>query len=220
VKQISAQRGRGGPSFEVIFVDGGSKDGTVAEILSHAGKFGGDLVLLEKGQGPGGYGIDIRRGLTEARGNAVAWTHADLQCELADVFRAYECLRTAETGKLVVKGSRRGRPLFDRSFTFGMQILNFVMTGKHIPDINGQPKLFPRELLDELPLGAAPTDFSFDLFLLNTAVAKGYGILEVPVEMKARLHGEAKGGGSTLSSKLRLSRQAASYIVSAKRRKP
>lgn len=218
MQQLAALQGSGGPDVEAIFVDGGSTDGTLAEITAQAGRFDGKVIVLEKEAGPGGYGIDIQRGLAKARGAVVAWTHADLQCELADVLRAHDMLRAAGGNSVIVKGVRRGRPILDRSFTFGMEMLNFLVTRHVIHDINGQPKVFRREFLADVLKPDAPPDFSFDLFVLNTAAAKGYKILGIPVEMKSRLHGEAKGGGSTLRSKIRLARRTARYMLSLARR--
>ena len=76
-------------------------------------------------------------------------------------------------------------------------------------DVNAQPKLFPRALLDEM--GVAPGDFSLDLDPLWLARRQGYAIVEHPVVFGIRAHGEAKGGGS-LRLKWELTRRTFAFI--------
>ncbi len=201
-------------SFEVIFVDGRSTDGTAAQISERAAALGLDNVSVAISSGPKGYGADIRQGLRSARGDLLAWTHADLQCDIADVFEALAVYRQAGGGKLLVKGDRKGRPAFDRFFTAGMELLNWAVTRRRLRDINAQPKLLPRSLCDIILSRPSPDDFSFDLHALNVAAAAGYRILAFPVDMKTRRHGVAKGGGGGLKIKLRLARRTAAYILS------
>lgn len=216
--QIAALQASGGPDFEVIFVDGGSTDGTPAEIRA-AGRNSGALVaVLESDGGRGGYGADIKRGLSHARGMMLAWTHADLQCDISDVLRAREAYRMAGGGQILVKGARTGRPMFDRLFTRGMQAANYVLSGNATGDINGQPKLFPRDFFERFLRERAPDDFALDLFALNAAASGDYRIIDIPVKMRERLHGEAKGGGSSLSTKIRLARRTAAYMWSSRGR--
>ena len=201
-------------SFEVIFVDGRSTDGTPAQISEQAAAFGLDNVTVAISSGPKGYGADIRQGLRSARSDLLAWTHADLQCDIADVFEALAVYRHAGGGKVLVKGDRKGRPAFDRFFTAGMELLNWAVTRRRLSDINAQPKLLPRSLCDIILSRSSPDDFSFDLHALNVAASSGYRILSFPVDMKARRHGVAKGGGGGLKIKLRLARRTAAYILS------
>lgn len=208
---------RAAASFEVIFADGHSRDGTVEEIVAQAAALDLGNVRVEMSKGRGGYGADILRGLAAAEGAVLAWTHADLQCELADVFTALDLYRRAGGGQIIVKGERRGRPAFDRFFTQGMGFLNRVATGHAVSDINAQPKLFPRSFYEAHLRVGAPDDFSLDLHALNAAAASGYRIIGFPVDMASRQHGEAKGGGGGLVRKLRLARRTASYILSQRR---
>ena len=44
--------------------------------------------------------------------------------------------------KIIVKGKRINRSLFDTLFTFGMSLFTLLLFGKKINDINAQPKMF------------------------------------------------------------------------------
>lgn len=216
MSQIAALQASGGPSLEVIFVDGGSTDGTVPEIAAAARDSGAHVDVLQSDGRRGGYGADIKRGLSHAKGMVLAWTHADLQCDVSDVLRAHDAYRQAGGGHILVKGDRSGRPMLDRLFTRGMQAANYLLSGNPVGDINGQPKLFHRTFFERHLQACAPDDFAFDLFALNAAAAAGYRLITIPVVMRGRRHGEAKGGGSSLTTKIRLARRTAAYMWSSR----
>lgn len=202
-------------AVELILVDNGSRDGTAGLIQSEIEKRGLQfvkVVVLEKNQG---YGGGILAGLHQARGALLAWTHADLQADPADLLRAWRLFEeeTAQDPdrRIVVKGQRINRRGSEKIMTVAMQVLASLLLKVRLSDINAQPKLFPRKLWIELQ--DPPTDFSLDLYLLYQARKKGYKILTFPVDFKQRIHGEAKGGsGSSLATRLRLIRRTLCYL--------
>jgi glycosyltransferase involved in cell wall biosynthesis len=200
-------------SMEVIFVDNGSTDTSArifSEILPHHAFAVGVTVPMNRG-----YGYGIITGLHRATGRVVGWTHADLQTDPADVVNGYRAFRSALTdGRAVLKGRRVGRPIVDRLFTAGMSIVASLALGGRYSDVNGQPKLFSRALIEAMD--APPSDFSFDLYLLWLARHKGYAIVEYPVAYGRRAGGEAKGGGS-LRLKWKLTRRTLTFIRGLRR---
>ena len=195
-------------SMEAIFVDNGSTDDSArafAELLPRHPFAVGVRVPVNKG-----YGHGILTGLGRATGRIVGWTHADLQTDPRDVIDGYRAFRSRLLqGRTVLKGRRIGRPPADRLFTGGMSIIASLALGGRFSDVNAQPKLFPRVLLDHM--STAPGDFSLDLYLLWLAGRKGYTIVEHPVAFGRRIHGEAKGGGS-LRLKWKLTRRTFAFI--------
>lgn len=209
----------GNQAIELVLVDNGSTDTTGALIereiktreMSRARK-----VLVPKNQG---YGFGILSGLREARGNVLAWTHADLQTDPADVLKAYDLYRKEAAGAtpVMVKGRRIRRGLAEAFFSWGMQTTASLALGCKVTEINAQPKLFPRAFLKELD--NAPHDFSLDLFALYRARKSGYRILELPVDFAARKSGEAKGGsGSSWSVRGKLIKRTFCYIFELRRK--
>ncbi len=201
------------PPSELILVNNGSTDQTgeaikvaIAGEPSHSVR----MVTLPENHG---YGFGILRGLEEARGAVLAWTHADLQTDPEDIVRAYECYlrRTSLQPKSLVKGLRRNRAFTEKILSLGMELLSSVTLGKWFSEVNAQPKLFPRTLYDAFE--QPPTDFSLDLYLLYRAKELGYSIVSIPVDFAKRKHGTAKGGsGSGFRIKWRLIERTVRYI--------
>lgn len=172
--------------IEVILVNNGSKDGTqpVMERLLANHRFA-RTVLVEVNQG---YGFGILAGLRAARGEFLAWTHADMQTDPADLAKALEIAESRPSPqKAFVKGTRKGRPLLDEVFTFGMSLFETFYFGKCLWDINAQPNLFHRELFDTW--SDPPYDFSLDLFALHSAKISGWDVVRFPVVFPPRIQG-------------------------------
>ena len=178
-------RAGSGRDFELILVDNGSTDGT-AEALRHLPPFARRL-RLHKNRG---YGGGIWAGLSGAMGEYLAWTHADLQCDPADVFAAFDALlASGSPHRTIVKGLRRRRAFREELVTRGMNALATVVLRRPFRDVNGQPKVFHRSLLASLD--RPPSDISFDLFVLNRALRLGWSMGTVPVAVHPRAHGDS-----------------------------
>ena len=170
--------------IEIILVNNGSVDdsaGVLEKLLPNY--FFARVVTVKENQG---YGFGILQGLQQAHGEWVGWTHADLQTDPADVIRAVE-IAAGISGKVFIKGSRKGRPLWDNLFTWGMGIFESCLMGQALWDINAQPNLFSRELLDRW--GQPPYDFSLDLFALYEAKKQGFRTVRFPVRFPQRIYG-------------------------------
>ena len=197
--------------FELILVDNGSSDGSdraLARALADpVYRFARALAVRPNR----GYGGGLLAGLRAARGETLAYTHADLQCDPADVFAAYDAWRAAPApATTLVKGRRRRRRPSEQVITTGLQVLATLLLWTPLSDINGQPKVFPRALLDELP--HPPADFAFDLYVLYRARRAGWTVDTVPVDFGKRLHGESHWA-STWRSKWRTIRGFLRYLI-------
>ena len=193
-------------SFEVLLVDNGSFDGSWEELLELKNRY--QYIRPVRIPQNIGYGNGIITGLAHAKGEVFAWTHADLQTDPEDIFRAYETFSQLG-GKRVVKGRRNGRPLCDRIFTGGMSALAALLLGTWLTDINAQPKLFGRDF--SKCMKNPPPDFSLDIYWIYLAKREKYSILEIPVEFHERRFGVSKSA-PTLMEKVRTSIRTARYI--------
>ena len=155
-----------GVDFELILVDNGSTDDSPAVLAALLPSYPfARSVRVEKNVG---YGHGILTGLKGARGELLAWSHADLQTDPADVFRALQLYKN-DTNAMprLVKGRRHGRSWQERIISHAMEIVAFLLLRTKLTEINAQPKLFHRRLLENLP--HPPTDFNFDVYVLHQA---------------------------------------------------
>jgi hypothetical protein len=90
-----------------------------------------------------------------------------------------------------------------------MSVLASTVLLTPLTDINAQPKLFPRELLDQLT--QPPIGFQFDLYVLHRARRLGLPIRTIPVSFGERAHGQSKWAFS-LASRWRTIAATARYI--------
>jgi len=204
-----AEVGRG-QDFELILVDNGSKDNTQEVLARLLPRFSfARSVKVEVNQG---YGHGIFTGLSAARGEVVAWSHADLQTDPADVFRAWAAYRNAQRPeRTMVKGRRFGRRLSEKIISLGMQVLSTLVFRTYMDEINAQPKLFHRDLLAHVT--SPPVDFNFDLYVLVMAKRHGWQIESIPVQFPPRKYGHSNWA-ATWRSKIRTILRSVRYMFS------
>lgn len=134
-----------------------------------------------------GYGGGIAAGLDASTADIIGWTHADLQTPLKDCLEAIEGF-SSNIG--MVKGSRVGRKLGDRFFTFSMSVFESILFGNRLSEINAQPTLILREVY--ATWRDKPLDFSLDLYALVMAHQAKIVVKRMPVIFRPRIRGESK----------------------------
>lgn len=200
-------------NINVILVNNGSTDNT-AEVLDKLipkYEFASTvLVSINKG-----YGYGIIQGLKIADGDYIGWTHADMQTDPNDVARAYQIL-IENNDKIFVKGTRKGRPIFDQIFTFGMSVFESIFFNMKLIDINAQPNVFPKSFFDEWK--NPPDDFSLDLYALYMAHRSGLLVRRFPVVFPERIHGESKWNNEGLKSKWKFIKRTLGFSFELKKK--
>ncbi|OGR94438.1 MAG: hypothetical protein A2016_04170 [Elusimicrobia bacterium GWF2_62_30] len=198
--------------FELILVDNGSSDGTAEQLRRLLPRFPfARAVTVPVNQG---YGYGISRGLEAARGLYAGWAHGDLQYIPAEILAAVESLRSAGGGRLFLKGLRSSRTFADTFFTAGMSLYESLLFGTGLRDINAQPTLFHRSLLEHW--AAAPRDFLLDLYACVAAARSGFRVLRVPMRLRERARG-ASSWNRGLSSRLGLALRSIKGSVALRR---
>ena len=200
---------------EVLLVDNGSTDRTpqvLGELLPTRPHM--RSIRVEVNQG---YGKGILEGLAATRGDLLGWTHADLQTDPLDAARGFALFDAApDPERLLVKGSRRGRPMGDQVFTIGMAIFESALLGARLWDINAQPTLFHRSLFESFR--DPPWDFALDLYVYAEARQKGLRVERFPVLFGPRAHGRSHWN-IDWRAKARFIRRTLGYSVALRRRR-
>ena len=201
------------PDIEIILVDNGSTDDTLPVLYKELKSVNNVLIRSIRVEKNIGYGHGIMAGVKEAKGEIIAWTHADLQTDVKDVYNGYEMFKSqSDQEKIFLKGNRKNRLFIDQILTWGMGKISSIMLGEKLNDINAQPKMFHRtflKLADD-----TPKDFSLDLYFYWIAMKNGMNVIEFPVDFKERLYGEAKGGGgSSIWTRIKVIKRTLKYIL-------
>jgi glycosyltransferase involved in cell wall biosynthesis len=200
---------RSNASIEVLLVNNGSADNTEEVLKNEIEALPHKQITIVNLPVNQGYGYGILQGLKQAKGNILAWTHADGQTDPADLLRAWEKYKEYNDSTVLVKGQRKNRGWGAAFFTWGMQVMANCLLKTRLHDINAQPKLFSRTLYEKIA-GQAPQDFSLDVYFLYQAQRLG-SIKTIPVQFNKRLYGEAKGGGS-FKTRIKLMRRTLTYL--------
>ncbi len=184
--------------FELILVNNGSTDNSAAilaqELKKPEYRFAG-VVTIEKNQG---YGHGIMTGLREAKGRILAFSHADMQCDAKDVFIGYhKLIQNPDPENVLVKGRRIRRQIGESLFTMGMTALATLILRRTLADVNAQPKVFHKHLLEHF--SDPPIGLEFDLYCLYSARRLGIKIDTIPVYFTRRIHGESKWAFNPMS---------------------
>ena len=203
------------PKLEIIIVNNGSTDNSQTKILSSNLYVDNKIKIINIKKNIG-YGHGIMSGVKAASSKFIGWCHADLQTDPNDVYKAFiKYKEKLYNEKVIIKGKRIKRNLFDNFFTICMSIFASIVFQKLINDINAQPKIFSRLFLSFM--NDYPSDFSLDLYLLVIAKKNFYKIINYDVEMKERIYEKSKGGG-TLKGKLKLTLRTLIYIIQLRKK--
>src|SRR6516164_7931882 len=175
-------------TYEIVYVDDGSDDGTTAEVGLVAAEAPNVKLLCHARSS--GQSAAIRTGVKAARAGWIATLDGDGQNDPADIPRLWQVgLASNGTVPVLVNGYRRNRQ-DSWSKRWASRIANAVRgrcLGDHTPDAGCGLKLFPRALFLDLPY--------FDhmhRFLPALALREGGAVRSVPVNHRPRHRGKSK----------------------------
>jgi len=176
-----------GVPHEVIVVDNGSLDGSVA-----VAEAAGATVVHETERG---YGQALRAGFAAARGDVIVMADADLTYDLTELATVVEPVRQGEAdvvvGSRLGAATRRTMPLLHRFV--GTPVLTFLVAracGRRlVGDSQSGFRAFRRDLLDDLALSSTGMELASEMLI--RAARAGLRVREVPTGYRPRV-GESK----------------------------
>lgn len=173
--------------IEIVVVDDGSRDATARRVLDEAGA--DPRVRLVQHPQNRGYGAAVKTGLRAARLPLVFYTDSDLQF---DPHQVRDLLARIDEFPVVV-GYRRNRhdPWIRKLNAWAWNVLQRLLFGLAVRDVDCAFKLLRRDVLDGIPLAAEGAFFSTEL--LVRLQAAGHRIAEVAVDHFPRRAGAPTG---------------------------
>ncbi len=185
VQEITSAMGQKGRSFELLFIDDGSQDGTpeaLRKIQDPRVKF----VSFRKNFGKS---AALAYGFHHAAGKYAVTLDGDLQDDPGEIERMLEVLEKKNAD--VVCGWRKNRkdPF---SKIISSRVFNFaaaVLTGVRVHDLNCGIKLYRRAAIKEIPMYGELHRYAPAL-----AAWKGFVVAEHPVNHRPRRAGKSKFG--------------------------
>jgi dolichol-phosphate mannosyltransferase len=173
-------------AFEIIVVDDGSADDTLAEVFSALPTAPHTRILWHETNR--GYGSALRTGFEASRFDLIAFTDADCQFDLTDLARLVPL--AAEVP--VVAGYRADRkdPLRRQVLSWGYNLLARALCGTRVRDVDCALKVFRRDALSRL----LPESHGFfvNTEMMTRARQQGFEVIEVAVEHRPRAAGVSK----------------------------
>ncbi len=170
---------------EILLVDDGSRDATVAVAESFAGKIANLRILRNPGNR--GKGYSVRHGMLEARGEWTLFSDADLSAPIEELDKLWRAADQAQAK--VAIGSRaldrslvgvHQSPLREsagRLFNLGARLIS----GLPFKDTQCGFKLFETAAAQQIFARQQLERFGFDVEVLFIAQLLGYRAIEVPV---------------------------------------
>ncbi len=180
-----------GLTFEYIFVDDGSSDGSF-ETLVRMKKYAKRAFLIVRFRKNLGKSAALAVGFEKAQGEKVVTIDADLQDDPREILKLIEKL---DDGYDMVVGWRVHRN--DKKNKIRMSyIFNFVVSkvgGLSLHDMNCGLKAFKKEVADEIHLYG-----ELHRFMPLLALKKGFRVTELPVAHHGRKYGTSKFGSGRI----------------------
>lgn len=170
--------------YEIVVVDDGSRDGTLANAQRYAGKNGHvKVVSYSKNFGKG---HAVKAGFMQATGNIVIFTDGDNEIDLRTISEYLEALNY---GDIVIASKRHKNsqvevPLSRRIFSETFNALVRLLTGVPLKDTQSGLKAMRKNAFTHIFPRLAVKRYAFDVELLAVANLYGLKVVEMPVNIK------------------------------------
>ena len=189
--RVTAVLDRLGRSFELIFIDDGSGDGTVQRIReAHAADPRVKLVRLRRNFGKA---AALSAGFDQCRGRIIITMDGDLQDDPDEIPRFLEMLEEKDLDLVSGWKHQRRDPVSKRLPSLVYNWVTRRVAGVDLHDFNCGFKAYRREVLEQISVYG-----ELHRYIPVLASRRGFTIGEIPVNHHPRRHGVSKYGWDRL----------------------
>lgn len=183
MEQAAAAFASDAGKYEVVVIDDGSDDDTWNVLQSLSGQY--DFLRVVRHRACRGIAESLRTGYLNAKGSVLVFYPADLQYRPEDIPRLVAPILAGDTD--IVTGYKQGD--YDKAFVSGIyNRLSRSLFKVPVRDLNSV-KAYRREVMEALP--ARP---DWHRYMIVMAVASGFTVAEIPVQLYPRHAGKSKFG--------------------------
>jgi len=170
--------------YEIVVVDDGSKDNTLANARRYAGKNGHVRVLSYSNNV--GKGFAVKTGFMNANGNVVVFADSDMEIDLSVISQYLEALKH---GDIAIASKRHNAsqvkvPISRRILSEVFNGLVRLLTGVPLKDTQSGLKAMKKSAFIDIFPRLAVKRYAFDVELLSVANLYGLKVVEMPVNIK------------------------------------
>ena len=170
--------------YEIVVVDDGSLDGTLAKAVRYA-KRNGHVKVVSYAKNVG-KGYAIKTGFMQTNGNIVVFADSDMEIDLVMISKYLEAL---EHGDIVIASKRHSDsrvevPLSRKILSISFNGLVRLLTGVPFNDTQSGLKAMKKNAFVDIFPRLAVKRYAFDVELLAVAHLYGLRVVEMPVCIK------------------------------------
>ncbi len=179
-----------GIKYEIIIIDDGSRDGTLAEARKIAARY--KTVRVVKHPRNLGLAEGLRTGIKHMRGNVAVFLDSDFTFHPREIPKLYRKYRETKCDCVIGSHFRGSTDVaFHRLFlSRGVNKLYSLLLRKNISTVSSMFRLYRTEELKKLKLTS--TGFSISAEILVKMLQNKCRIEEVPVKLTTRIYGVSK----------------------------
>jgi glycosyltransferase involved in cell wall biosynthesis len=172
--------------YEIVVVDDGSKDRTLAKAMRYA-KINGHVKVVSYTMNVG-KGNAVKAGFMQTTGEIVIFTDSDMEIDLSTVSDYIEAL---QQGDIVIASKRHPKsvveiPLMRKVLSYGFNVLVRVLTGVTLRDTQAGLKAIKKSVCKDIFPRLTVKRYAFDVELLAVANLYGLKVVEMPVNLQMR----------------------------------
>jgi glycosyltransferase involved in cell wall biosynthesis len=175
-----------GCDYEIVVIDDGSKDNTLAKALEVAQRC--DRIKVKRNLVNYGKGRALKKAFRYTTGDYIVFLDADLDLHPAQAQTLFDILRLDDAdvviGSKLHPNSQVEYPFSRRAVSFIYYLVIKILFGLPIHDTQTGLKLFKRKVLKEVLPRIVVKKFALDLEILANAHRFGFKIAEAPIVLK------------------------------------
>ena len=187
VERIAANFENTDITYEILFIDDHSTDGTQNAVVGMMEKY---PVRIMGKRGERGKAHSLLEGFAAARYETLCMIDADLQYPPEAIVPMYKLMQTSKTDIVLTNRQDNATSALRKLTSAGFNFVFTKMLFGFDYDSQSGLKLFKRKVLDDITL--TPTPWSFDLEFIVRALEQNYKIISYDINFAERYSGVAK----------------------------